>query len=150
MGRPTKFNKKVADRICDLIACSDMGIHRIYKKHNDLPHPATIMRWLNADISFREQYARAKEAQAEYMAEQIIEIADDGVNDLMTIERGEESYNVENKEFINRSRLRVDARKWIASKLMPKKFGDKVDLTTNGENINTEQVFKIGDTIIKL
>ena len=64
--------------------------------------------------------------------EEILEIADDGSNDLMTITKGDLSYEAENKEVTNRSRLRVDARKWIASKLKPKKYGDKVDMAHSG------------------
>lgn len=66
------------------------------------------------------------------MADEIQDIADDGSNDYMTIVKGDESYNVVNHEAINRSRLRVDSRKWIASKLLPKKYGDKqVDVSVN-------------------
>ena len=42
-----------------------------------------------------------------------------------------------NSEYVQRSRIRIDTRKWIASKLKPKKYGDKVDVTTDGEKINT-------------
>lgn len=59
-----------------------------------------------------------KEEQSELMVEDMLEIADDGSNDYMTIE-GDKSYNVEDKEVTNRSRLRIDTRKWIASKLKP-------------------------------
>jgi hypothetical protein len=58
------------------------------------------------------------------------EIADDGSNDYMTITKGNKSYNVEDREVTSRSKLRVDTRKWMLSKMNPKKYGDKIDVTT--------------------
>ena len=78
-------------------------------------------------------YARAREYRCDIMAEDIIDIADDGTNDYYEDENGNIKTDHEN---INRSRLRVDARKWVLSKIAPKKYGDKIDLTTNGEQIN--------------
>lgn len=86
---------------------------------------------------FREQYARARESQAEVMFDEILEIADDGSNDFMTVKKGNLEYEMENKEVTNRSRLRVDSRKWYLSKVLPKKFGDKLDMTTNGKDLPT-------------
>jgi hypothetical protein len=66
----------------------------------------------------------------EVWSEEIIEIADDAASDKFTDANGNE--RVDN-EHINRSRLRVDTRKWLMSKLAPKKYGDKVDLRHAGE-----------------
>jgi len=71
---------------------------------------------------------RARERQADVLAGQILEISDDGTNDYVQTEDGE----VPNHEHIQRSRLRVDSRKWLASKLAPKKYGDKIDATPSG------------------
>lgn len=95
-----------------------------------MPHVATVLRWLGKDehAAFREQYARAREAQADVLADESIEIADDATNDWMEVnaadEKGEK-YRL-NGEHVQRSRLRVDTRKWFASKLAPKKYGDKL------------------------
>lgn len=122
-----------------------------------MPAVRTVLYWLaeseNPDAkeeikSFMRQYARAREAQADFLAEEIIEIADDGSNDYMTIVKGDKEYNVEDKEVTNRSRLRVDSRKWIASKLKPKKYADKLDLNHSGE-VTPKQIVKIGDQIIQ-
>lgn len=75
--------------------------------------------WLSAHP---EQYARAMEARADKFAEEILEIADDGRNDTYVTENGEAT----NHDVIARSRLRVDARKWLAAKMAPKKYGEKV------------------------
>ena len=66
-------------------------------------------------------YTRAREVQAEIMAEEIIAIADDSAGDITIDEDGRE---IVNHEAIQRSRLRVDARKWVAAKLLPRKYGD--------------------------
>jgi hypothetical protein len=91
------------------------------------------MQWLRDKEDYSNQYARAKEDQADYLAEEILEIADDSSGDTDYTETGK---IVMNAEFVARSRLKVDARKWIAAKLKPKKYGDKVDVTTDGKSIN--------------
>lgn len=95
---------------------------------------STVFRWLSENKSFQEQYARAKEAQAEYYADEILDIADDGTNDWMDKlnSDGEVIGEVVNHENIQRSRLRVDSRKWLLSKLIPKKYGDKVQQEISG------------------
>ena len=100
-----------------------------------MPAISTVMLWvLNGDHQeFSEQYARARASQAEIMFEEILDISDDGSNDYMIITKGDEDYNVENREVTNRSKLRVDTRKWYLSKVLPKKFGDKRDLTSDGK-----------------
>lgn len=80
----------------------------------------------NKELS--DQYARAREARADKIFEEILDIADDGTNDFMTITKGDESYNVEDKEVTNRSKIRIDARKWMLGKMQPKKYGDKLDV----------------------
>jgi len=89
---------------------------------------STVFKWLADNKEFSEQYARAKQVQADYYADEIIDIADDGTNDWMEV-RDKEGENVigwrENGESIRRSVLRVDARKWVAAKLLPKKYGEK-------------------------
>lgn len=142
MGAPSTFNKEIADKICDELATSSKSLRSICGEEG-MPAVRTVLNWLSQgekaeseDDSlklFLHQYTRAREAQADFLAEEIIQIADDGANDLMTITKGDKSYEVENKEVTNRSRLRVDARKWIASKLKPKKYGDKLDLSHGGE-----------------
>nr|WP_241430770.1 hypothetical protein [Tatumella saanichensis] len=82
-----------------------------------------MFRWIQSFDDFRNQYARAREVQADVLAEEIIEIADDSSGDVIVDEDGREQTN---HERVARSRLRVDARKWYASKLAPKKYGDRI------------------------
>lgn len=130
-GRPSLYNNETAVLICEQIATSSKSLRTICLDDN-MPCVATVLNWLNTMPEFLAQYTRAKEQQADYLAEEMIDIADDGSNDFMTITKGDISYEVENKEWTSRSRLRVETRKWIASKLKPKKYSDKVDVTTDG------------------
>ena len=97
---------------------------RVIGAMEDMPHQATIMAWLDGSRpEFSEQYARAREAQADKLAEEALTIADDGRSDTYVDADG----NVKtDTEVIQRSKLRVDTRKWLASKMAPKKYGDKV------------------------
>lgn len=110
-----------------------------------MPSVQTVLKWLRKDMGgFVAQYARAKEEQADFMVEEMIDIADDGTNDYMTITKGDISYNVEDKEVTSRSKLRVETRKWAAAKLKPKKYGDKLEHTgKDGGPIEHDHKFKI-------
>lgn len=91
---------------------------------------ATLSLWLNSDDNVK-LYVRARESQADKFAEDIIQIADDGLNDSYTDEDGKV---VVNHDVIARSRLRVDARKWLAAKMAPKKYGEKLELAGDPAN----------------
>lgn len=134
MGRPSNYNDEIADLICEKISTTTVGLNRICEA-DDMPCQTTVYKWLREHSEFAQKYARAHEARAHLLIGEILEIADDGTNDYMTITKGDMEYNVEDKEVTNRSKLRVEARKWIASKLLPKVYGDKLDLTTGGEKI---------------
>lgn len=93
-----------------------------------MPDKATVFRWLRTIPEFRDQYARAKEESADALTDEILEIADDATNDWMERhQKGSVGWEV-NGEHIQRSRVRIDTRKWLASKLKPKKYGDKLAL----------------------
>jgi hypothetical protein len=94
-----------------------------------MPSPSTIFKWINDIPEFSDKYAHAKEAQADYFAEELLDIADDGSNDWMTKRFGETEVEIPNPEVLQRSKLRVDTRKWLMSKFKPKRFGDKVQHT---------------------
>lgn len=88
---------------------------------------STLAAYINATPERIQQYARAREAMADKHADDILQIADDGKSDTYIDDDG----NVRtDQEVIARSRLRVDARKWLASKMAPKKYGDKLDVKT--------------------
>lgn len=127
MGRQSEFKESTALLICARLASGESL--RSICKDDKLPASSTVFKWLSEQPTFSEQYAHARAAQMEAMAEEIIEIADDGRNDTYKTEDGEERVN---NDVIQRSRLRVDTRKWLMSKLAPKKYGDKVEQFISG------------------
>lgn len=129
MGRPSDFTQDLVDRICERIAEGESL--RTICASEDMPNKATVFRWLAANETFSDQYARAREAQADVLADEIVNIADDGSNDTYTDDEGEVRTN---QDVIARSRLRVDARKWVVSKLKPKVYGDKVQQEVSGKD----------------
>jgi len=98
-------------------------------RDDHMPDKATVFRWLADDAELRDQYARARETQADSIFDEIIEIADDARNDWMEKldAEGQSAGWVLNGDHVQRSRLRIDARKWMAGKLRPKVYGDKVE-----------------------
>lgn len=123
MARPTLYTKELGDELCLRIATSERSLRRICREDDDMPCIATVMNWLKDKdkAEFLEQYARSKEEQADYMADKTLEIADSMDEDVIKKEDGTEvvNYNV-----IARDKLRVDTRKWLLSKMMPKKYGE--------------------------
>lgn len=135
-GRPTRFSKKVAEEICIRLA-EGQSLNEILK-NEDFPSKSTFYRWLLEEDpklkEFRDNYARAREIQAYGWADEILEIADNAINDWMDRTYGDETVRVVDHEAINRSRLRVDTRKFLLSKLLPKKYGDKIEPEDQKQN----------------
>ncbi len=130
IGRPSSYTQDIADRICSELA--DGKSMRTVCKADGMPSMQTVFSWLRTMPAFLEQYTRAKEDAADAFAEEMLDIADDAANDWMAANDPENPGYRLNGEHINRSRLRVDTRKWIASKLKPKKYGDKVQTELTG------------------
>ena len=127
IGRPSLYSEKLGLAICRQIV-EGRSLRRICQAKN-MPGMTTVMRWLAAHEPFREQYARARELQAEKLFEECLEIADASEGDVKAMADGRRVVDLEN---INRSRLRVDTRKWMVSKLAPKKYGDRVEHEVSG------------------
>ena len=119
--------------ICEKIA-DGMSLRDICLE-DGAPHRSTVFRWLSQHPDFNDQYGRAREAQAELLADELMAISDDGQNDTYLDEDGKQRTD---HDVIARSKLRVDTRKWIASKLKPKVYGDRQQLDINGTLTITE------------
>ena len=122
-GRPTDYSEELAKLICERLANGESLI--AICKDETLPHRSTVHDWLNPKHStyqsaFADKYARAREDQADYKADEIEDIA----NRVLT---GEINPNA--------ARVAIDAKKWTASKLRPKRYGDKLDVTSDNEKI---------------
>lgn len=133
LGRPSDYTPELAEAVCMRIAEGESL--RMVCRDEAMPDKSTILRWIGRHEDFRDQYARAKEIGIESLAEELFEIADDGTNDWMELTDSEDNkYGYKaNGEHIQRSKLRIDTRKWYLSKIVPKKYGDRIqqDVTIN-------------------
>jgi len=127
MGRPTDYTEDLGDLICEGVA-QKTPLARLCEENKYLPNPRTVYRWLRTHESFCQNYTRAKEDQADYLAEECLDIADDSA-----IEPADK-------------RIRVDTRKWLASKFQPKKYGDKIQQDIKHSGIlGVKDVSKMSD-----
>jgi hypothetical protein len=126
IGRPSKYTQALADTICERLAS---GISmRTVCLDPAIPEARTLFTWMRVYPEFLQQYTRAKAESADAIFDEMMDIADDGTNDWMEQHDKEGAcvgYKV-NGEHVQRSRLRIDTRKWALSKLAPKKYGDNL------------------------
>lgn len=131
------YSQEDKDRIVNTICfrISEGESLRSIVKDEDMPDLTTFLVWISEDEVKSKQYARAMELRADSMFEDMLDIADDSSEDALTDDNGNVKVNT---EFVQRSRLRVDTRKWVLSRMNPKKYGDKTDITTNGNDVNNQ------------
>ncbi len=103
-------------------------------KDDCTPDITTFYRWLAEDKEKSKRYACACEVRAEKLFDEMLDIADDGTNDTYIAPDGSEMVK---QDHIQRSRLRIDTRKWILSKLNPKKYWEKLDMTSGWKTLPT-------------
>lgn len=123
------FNQVAADAVCALLeegkslraACKELELT-----------PSHILQWSKDNKDFAEQYARAREVGYKLLADEIIDIADE--KEVQVRYDGEDTTLDLSPTAIARNRLRVDTRKWMLSKMLPKIYGDKLELTGDKEN----------------
>ena len=145
LGRPTVFTPKVGETICARM-CDGESLREICLDEK-MPTRSSVHLWLvqakGEDPApglkiFSDQYKEAVEVRAENMFDELEGIADDGQNDWMEKEAKDgSSYTVLDHEHVQRSRLRIDTRKWKLSKMLPKRFGERSTITTEDEEGNT-------------
>ena len=115
------YSPELGARVCELMI-EGVSLRKI-SEMSGMPSRRAIFNWLKDNDEFRERYEVARLMQVEYWAHEIIEIADDTSGDFIINEDGERVVDHEN---INRARLKIDARKWLMSKLHPRRYGDRV------------------------
>lgn len=142
MARPSEYNKDVAAQICGHVSNGE-SLRKLCRRKG-MPAPSTVFKWLSVYPEFSEQYARAKDEAADMFVEDMLEIADDAKKDKIPVyELDAEGKKIlvgyaESKTSVQRARVQIDTRKWLAMKLKPKKYGDKMDLTSDGEKIGVK------------
>jgi hypothetical protein len=128
-GRPSLYDETVAALILSRISAGESL--RSICRSEELPAESTVRLWALQDREgFSARLARAWELRAEHIADELLEIADDGSGDTWTDEEGIVRTN---NDVIQRSRLRVDTRKWLLSKVLPRKYGEKLELSGDAE-----------------
>lgn len=151
MARPTDYSQEIADRICEAIS-EGMSLRELCRS-DDMPAKSTVFRWLSIHTEFSDQYARAREEQAEAMADEIVSIVDTAANPVLVdgipLMVDDKPVMYADASAIAHARLKMDARKWVASKLKPKKYGDKIEASLTGANGGPiETITKIERVII--
>lgn len=126
IGRPTKYSEDLVSKI--LTRISEGESVRTICTDPAMPAMSQIFNWLAANKSFQEQYARAKQESADAMAEDMLEIADS---------------TYASRDEVAKAKLRVETRQWIASKLKPKKYGDRISV--DGEETITHRFEDLDD-----
>ena len=125
-GRHSEFTPETVETICSRLAAGET-LRQICKDEN-LPAASTVVEWCDAHPEFAERYARARSKGLDAIADEIIEIADASSSDYIETENGPRL----NAEHVQRSKLRVDSRRWLLSKLRPDKYGDRTAVDVSG------------------
>lgn len=144
-GAPTTYTEEIAAEI--LTRISNGESLRSIVKDDHMPAQSTVYMWLLRDERFAEQYARAREEQAETMADEIVAISDEqpDMDPIIDKNTGEVVEMRMHSAYVQWQKNRVDARKWVASKLKPKKYGDKLDVTSDGQKVGLAINIDLGD-----
>ena len=140
-GRPTTYTPQLAARVCSAYASSCISLQTICRETPGFPHIDTVYEWLQRNPDFSEAWERARARRGDLLAEQNIEIVDNDSRDWEPIlDKEGRCVGVRvDGEHVQRSTLRFNARKWLAGKLNPKRWGD---------NLNVQ--VSIGDELRKL
>lgn len=125
MGRPSLYGPEVTLEICRLIAEGE-ALRSICKR-DGMPVRSAVHQWLLEHAEFAKQYETAQSLRADSLFDECLEIADDSSRDTVTKTRADgTTYEGFDFDHIARSRLRVDTRKWVCARMVPKKYGDRV------------------------
>ncbi|USD64220.1 hypothetical protein [Vibrio sp. SCSIO 43136] len=148
-GRPSSYTVWKGRAICIRLMMGESLRSICDRKY--YPSKMSVLRWLQSNEEFRAQYTQAREVQQELLLDEMFEIADDASNDYMerTGKDGEcVGYQI-NGEYVQRSRLRIDTRKWVMERMAPKKYGAKQQVEHSG-SISSMPDEVLDDKIAKL
>lgn len=127
MPRQSEYTEEIAQEICRRIMTGE-SLRKICDDES-MPHRDTVHKWLSEEKEFSDQYARARDTQADTYADDIVAISDEA----------------KDRDSAAAAKVRVDARKWVASKLKPKRYGDKLDLDATLDGKLTIQTINFAD-----
>lgn len=135
-GRPSKYSLELAKEICNLIAVSPRALKFLCNENPHWPHVATIGVWARDNAEFSALYAQAKRDQVDIFMNEILEIILDDSQDVIVDSNGKTLFNAVR---VHRHRLQVDTFKWIASKLVPRLYGDRIQIDTSSDEAHIKK-----------
>jgi hypothetical protein len=145
-GRPTIRNAELEESILLRLASGESL--RSIGRDETMPDPATVWRWSEADAEFCKRLRTARETGVHAIIDEAREIADDGRNDWVEVENSKgETKIVLDREHVDRSKLRVEYRKWLASVVAPRSYGDRAAVELSGPNGGPVQVQTLADLV---
>lgn len=130
-GRPSKYTEEIAREICVQLALG-RPLTKIVKD-DGMPDLTTVYYWMDKHPEFSQRYARAREDQADTLADEIQAIADETMLGERRVIKANGDVEITQTDMTEHRKIRIDARKWIASKLKPKKYGDRIQQDMTGE-----------------
>lgn len=143
-GRPSTYSTDITDEICERIAIGQSL--RTITSDERMPAMSTIFKWIREHEEFSKHYAIAKAEQAEALTEEMLDIVDSAANPLLVegvpLVIDGKPVMIVDAPSVNHARLKVDTRKWLASKLKPKKYGEKLELSGDENNPLTVSVIE--------
>lgn len=143
-GRKTEYDPAIAAEICTRISCGE-SLRQICMEDR-MPVHSTVYLWLLQNKQFSDNYAKAREEQADTLADEIQAIADEPPAEIVD----DKGVSRVDGGWVTWQKNRVDARKWVAAKLKPKKYGERQVLAGDADNpleVNVES--KIFDTLLQ-
>jgi hypothetical protein len=133
LGRPSDYTQEIANQVCHRLAGGESL--RSITEDPTMPNRQTIYNWMTARPAFLDQYVRAREEQAESMADEIVAIADETPETAPVFDKDGNQLAIKmDSAYIQWQKNRIDARKWTAAKLRPKKYGDRIVHAGDDEN----------------
>lgn len=141
MARPTSFTQTKADAICDRLA-DGMSLRAVCR-NKAMPSKTTVFKWLGQNSEFADQYARAREAQADLLVDEMIELADTPKEGRKTKRTADGKLEVTTGDMVEHRRLQIETRKWVAARMRPKKYGDRID-------VDQKTTVEAGDSVMAL
>jgi len=118
-----QYDQSTRDKICELLMLGNT-LTKIVKMEG-MPTYRTVIQWLQTDEQFKKDYEYARDVQYDKMSDDILDIADNGQDDV------DPTTGKSNWENVNRSRLKVESRKWLLAHMRPGRFGEKQQITAD-------------------
>lgn len=140
MGRPTLYSPEMVDKICTQI-CSGKSLNEI-TRNPKMPAFATISFWLLDPLKkdFLEKYEIAQQIRAQYLFEHVIEVSKNPLKGTSETVNSEGETTIRTEDAVNRSTLYVKSLMWALARMAPKKYGNKLDVTSDDKPLEGTKV----------